>query len=64
MLGGASDASGSATVKLCSSQGFLWHYILYQFDDELLDQQYDDVKEKLLRFTFDQPLSQEKTIEF
>ena len=64
MLEGASDASGSATVRLYCSKGFLRHYILYQFDEELLDQQYDDGKEKLLRFIFDQPLSQEKKIEF
>ena len=66
VLGDASDASGSDTIRLYSncSQGFLRHYMLYQFDDELLDQQYDDVKEKLLRFSFDQPLSQEKKIEF
>ena len=48
MLEDASNASGSATVRLYSSKGFLWHYVLYQFDEELLDQQYNDVKEKLL----------------
>ena len=64
VLGHASDASRSATLRLYLSKGFLKHYIAYQFDDELLDQQYDGVKEKLLRFSFDQPLSQEKKIEF
>ena len=64
VLEDASNTSDSATVRLCSSKGFLRHYVLYQFDEELLDQQYDDVKEKLLRFSFDLPLSQEKKIEF
>ena len=64
VLEDSSDASGSATVRLYCSKGFLRNYVLYQFDEELLDQKHDDVKEKLLRFIFDQPLSQEKKIEF